>query len=93
MKFVILLLCLIAHFVIMVDKQRIVVAVKITSDSKLFESVKLRDYGGVNGTLEQAIQECVTKKMKRKKFFVFSGCVSYQKHISKKPVDFVGINM
>lgn len=30
MKFVFLLLCIIAHFVIMVDKERIVAAVKIS---------------------------------------------------------------
>lgn len=52
MKFVILFLCLIAHFVIMVDKERIVVAVKITSDVnyKLLKSAKFTNYGknGIN---------------------------------------------
>lgn len=47
MKFVILLLCLIAHFVIMVDKERIVVAAKITSDANsiFLKGVKLTNYG------------------------------------------------
>lgn len=46
MKFVILLLCLIAHFVIMLDKERTVVAVKMTSEVNYqLLSAKFTNYG------------------------------------------------
>lgn len=92
MKFVILFLCLIAHFVIMIDKERIVVAVKITSDvdCKLLSLDKFTNYG-TNGMMSEVIRECL--KLLSKNFRMFADCVSYQKYISKKPVDFVDSSM
>lgn len=88
MKFVILFLCLIAHFVIMIDKERIVVAVKITSDvdCKLLSLDKFTNYG-TNGMMSKMIRKCF--KILSINSCVFADCVSYQKYISKKPVDFV----
>lgn len=55
MKFVILFLCLIAHFVIMIDKERIVVAVKMTSEFnyKLLQSGTFTNYAE-NGNIGAA---------------------------------------